>query len=154
MFIKLENRKITKDNLFFKMTMYLCNHVNMLRYKVPFFLKNINYQNCKSVPKSLSLCLSLFLSISISISLTHTFSDHFFSTLILLFSKIFSFAIFRCFPGIQGLLILSSRSFFSTLRREKYAWFYSKFNAELDELSHNFPNLQEMAQNLEKPNSS
>ena len=35
-------------------------------------------------------------------------------------------------------------------RHQKYAWFYSKFNAQSDELSPSFPKLQKVAQHLTK----
>ena len=42
----------------------------------------------------------------------------------------------------------------STLRRQNYAWFYSEFNAMLDELSTGFPNQRVFVWNWNKTNSS
>ena len=41
-----------------------------------------------------------------------------------------------------------------TFRCQKYAWFYSKFKAQSNELIPGFPHLQEVVQNLKKQNSS
>ena len=41
----------------------------------------------------------------------------------------------------------------SKLRCQNYVWFCSKFNVQSDELSPSFQNLQEVVQNLRKPNS-